>query len=401
MNKLSKILLSFLFITLCGIQLFADSGIIVISSTQPAYGIRARVKVSGNGIQHNAINAISSLDKFLNAKVKVNFGVAESVNMKLKYYINGDKSNIIEVEKGNIYHNTPFYISSDIDAQEGDVINYQLEGVFTYRDASKSTEISTKTFCWPTDSSENPYYQAAVVTNSVSATPSNGKIILESGDQSKKDTSLTIPEEYSSETFVIEERPVDEYIEPAKAAANSVKVVNPNKPVKLFHVKTSNGSAFEDVVFNISYSDLTSRDNFTLKTGTELSTITENVPVTSVNLSDKIVSAKINKSGYYALFTDVKLLDSDYRPAKRVIVKARAQSRGDVFAFNYLKDGDSVKIYNVNGRKVRTITSGTDEGFRWDGKNDSGQYVESGTYVYQIKVKGKSKLISGTIAFVK
>ena len=130
-----------------------------------------------------------------------------------------------------------------------------------------------------------------------------------------------------------------------------------------------------------------------------MSSITEKVPVTSVNLSDKIVSAKINKAGYYALFTDVKLLDNDYRPAKRVIVKARAQNRGDVFAFNYLKDGDTVKIYNVNGKKVREIKSGTDEGFNWDGKDDNGHYVESGTYIYQIKVDGK--VISGTIAFVK
>ena len=41
------------------------------------------------------------------------------------------------------------------------------------------------------------------------------------------------------------------------------------------------------------------------------------------------------------------------------------------------------------------------KGFVWYGKNNSGQWVESGTYIYQIKVKGKSKLISGTIAFVK
>ena len=295
----------------------------------------------------------------------------------------------------------PFYISTDIDGQEGDIVNYQLEGAFTYRNSSDVTKTTTTVFFWPVDSKDNPYWQQAVLTSSVVAVPSKGKVELQSGDQSKKDTFLTIPEAYTSKTFIIEEHSVDEYIEPAKAAANSVKVVNPNKPVKLFYVKTSDGSDFDDVIFNISYPDLTSRDNFTLKTGTELSSITEKVPVTSVNLSDKIVSAKINKAGYYALFTDVKLLDNDYRPAKRVIVKARAQNRGDVFAFNYLKDGDTVKIYNVNGKKVREIKSGTDEGFNWDGKDDNGHYVESGTYIYQIKVSGKSKLISGTIAFVK
>ena len=66
-----------------------------------------------------------------------------------------------------------------------------------------------------------------------------------------------------------------------------------------------------------------------------------------------------------------------------------------------MTQGDSVKIYNVNGKKVREITSGTDEGFNWDGKDDNGRYVESGTYIYQIKVKDRSKVISGTVAFVK
>lgn len=399
MNNLNKFLLTLLFVSFCFTSVFART--VISSSTFKASG-----RIVGNGIQHNAINSISSLDKFLNARVLVNFGTAENVDFKLKYYINNDSSTIYEVKKDSIYHNTPFYVSTDIDANEGDTVSYQLEGVFTYRDAKSPTVTKTSTFCWPIDASEKPYYQNAVITSSVTE-PVDGSIgksvILESGDQSKTDTFLFIPEgSYSgSKTFVIKELPVTDYIAPSNAAASSsVRIINPNKPVKLYFVDTD-GSLDKDIIFNISYSELTSRDNFTLKTGSDLSSITEIVPVDSVDVNNKFVSAKINKAGYYALFTDINLVDNDYRPARRVIVKARAQSRGDVFAFNYLKEGDSVKIYNVNGKKVRTITSGNDDGFSWDGKDDSGRYVESGTYIYQIKVKGKSKLISGTIAFVK
>jgi len=396
MNKFNKFLFLSFFIFVCFSLSFADRTIV---SSQ---NFKAKGRIIGNGINHVAITSISSIEKFLNAKVRINFGTAESVNIKLKYYVGNDSSTVTEVNKGNIYHNTPFFISTQIDANEGDIINYQLEALFTYRDATERTKTTTTTFCWPIDSSENPYYQQAVLTSSVVAVPSNGKVTLQSGDQSKTDTFITVPEEYSAKTFIIKELPLDDYREPSNAPANSsVRIVNPNKPVKLFYVGTTDDSSFENVSLNISYPELTSRDNFTLKIGTTESSITENVPVTSVDTNGKIVSAKINKAGYYALFTDIHLKDSDYRPAKRVIVKARAISRGDVFAFNYLKEGDSVKIYNVNGKKIRTITSGTSDGFTWDGKNDNGQYVESGTYVYQIKVKGRSKLISGTIAFVK
>ena len=43
------------------------------------------------------------------------------------------------------------------------------------------------------------------------------------------------------------------------------------------------------------------------------------------------------------------------------------------------------------------------EGFEWrgrEGTNNSGDWAKSGTYIYQIKLKEKSKVISGTIAFV-
>jgi flagellar hook assembly protein FlgD len=64
-------------------------------------------------------------------------------------------------------------------------------------------------------------------------------------------------------------------------------------------------------------------------------------------------------------------------------------------------DGDVVKIFNVNGKKIREITSGDSSGFKWDGKKDDGSYAVSGAYIYQIKVASKSSLISGTIAFVR
>lgn len=88
----------------------------------------------------------------------------------------------------------------------------------------------------------------------------------------------------------------------------------------------------------------------------------------------------------------------DCKPVRRTIVKGRIGVKYPGFEFKNMKEGDVLKIYNVNGKKIREITSGTAEGFVWDGRNDSGDWAKSGIYIYQIKVDGK--LISGTIAFV-
>lgn len=59
--------------------------------------------------------------------------------------------------------------------------------------------------------------------------------------------------------------------------------------------------------------------------------------------------------------------------------------------FNLLKSGFvSLKIYDILGRKVRTLVSEhLSLGYKsvlWDGKNDSGKDVASGIYFYQLKV---------------
>lgn len=88
----------------------------------------------------------------------------------------------------------------------------------------------------------------------------------------------------------------------------------------------------------------------------------------------------------------------DCKPVRRTIVKSRIGNKYPGFEFKNMKEGDVLKIYNVNGKKIREITSGTSEGFVWDGRNDSGDWAKSGIYVYQLKVDGK--LVSGTIVFV-
>ncbi|MBO7611477.1 MAG: hypothetical protein J6T23_04615 [Elusimicrobia bacterium] len=98
----------------------------------------------------------------------------------------------------------------------------------------------------------------------------------------------------------------------------------------------------------------------------------------------------------------IEIPEEGYRPAKRVRVKSRISTYGG-FKFGNLKEGDVVKIYNVSGKKVAELNAGTADGFEWlgrEGTNNSGDWAKSGIYIYQIKLKDKSKLVSGTISFV-
>lgn len=64
--------------------------------------------------------------------------------------------------------------------------------------------------------------------------------------------------------------------------------------------------------------------------------------------------------------------------------------------YNLTKQSDvQIHIYDINGRLVRELqdsnASAGDHIIIWDGKNNSGQYVSSGTYIYQLLADGVSE----------
>ena len=106
---------------------------------------------------------------------------------------------------------------------------------------------------------------------------------------------------------------------------------------------------------------------------------------------------KIKHFSMYALFPVSSLNDNDYRPKERIITPATIDNKNDFAMFDGLTDGDKVNIYDVNGKRVRQLT----DDFSWDGKDESGSIVESGIYIYQIKLGESGKIISGTVVVAK
>lgn len=119
-----------------------------------------------------------------------------------------------------------------------------------------------------------------------------------------------------------------------------------------------------------------------------------------VDTAQNIVRTKISHFSLYAIFPVRPLTADDYRPAERIITPASIDDFNDFVTFDALIDGFEIKIFDVTGRLVRTISEHPPE---WHGEDDYGNKVESGVYIYQFKalVEEKMKLISGVIAVAK
>jgi gliding motility-associated-like protein len=111
------------------------------------------------------------------------------------------------------------------------------------------------------------------------------------------------------------------------------------------------------------------------------------------DITANTVTVKTNHFSYYALFPVNSLSPEDYRPAKKIITP-NGDGINDEADFSGL--AEEVKIFDITGRKIRSVSAGTGQ---WDGKDDDGSVVESGVYIYQFKVDGT--LVSGVIAVAK
>jgi hypothetical protein len=88
---------------------------------------------------------------------------------------------------------------------------------------------------------------------------------------------------------------------------------------------------------------------------------------------------------------EIQVYPNPFNPRKAV---------GGVMKFRNLPEGAAVEIATLAMERVRLMTARTDNIVRWDGKNESGQEVATGIYIYRIKLPDGTS-VSGRLALVR
>lgn len=361
---------------------------------------------------------ISAVDKELKIETNINFGGYNAVkNAQLIYYFDDMVTSTNTVTyTGPAYNKTSFYMETAWNDTSYTNINFQIRVNFEEPTDKMNADQAAGYICWPSSTSATPFHRipiSASAQQDISAS-TGGTVEYDNGNQEIGNVVIEFPEDsLSGDTTIIiteltfAQATASNFVSAVVADRAPSSAVNNNRLIKAYTIASSNPSVTTinpPAKATLPYGSETTATKFELKYRADENSAWEDVQISSVDTSARTVTAYISKFGQYAIFVSSNLGDNEYRPKKRARVKSRiANGTYAGFEFNNLVEGDSVKIYNLNGKKVAELTAGDSNGFVWKGKkgtNNSGEWAESGTYVYQIKVKDKGKIISGTIAFV-
>ena len=349
-------------------------------------------------VKHSKIDTVFAKG-ILNARVKTLFGDAVSANLVLEYKIDG--GSVAEVKKENIVNKRDIFLGTPEGAitKDNDFVDYRIKGIFKIEGEEEPYIVYVPD---QLDASSTTFARAEVVSIIEKNVDGNtgGKIEVFCGDQSKEDkgtvTVIVPPGAYSGERKVI----VDFLAESDSSLSFSSR--DKQNILSTVSVDVEGVNEIEEPI-QINYLPLQTKAQASkffmqYRNGTQW----ENAA--GLNLSvDKIYqiySFSATDLGFYRVLESLMIQSSNYRPKNRIVVKAKIGNSYPGFEFKYLQEGDSVTIYNLKGKKIRKISASGSENDVWDGRKDNGDWAESGTYIYQIKLKDGGEVISGTIAFV-
>ena len=350
-------------------------------------------------IYHTPVGNVIPEQSYMNIKLNVAFGDYKNVDrVELLYYFGSDTSDIYTVVNSDrVLNRKDFFIKTDTWIDNSSSISYQVRVTLKMQDGSVGYAY------WPEQLtvSSNTFHTAPIAL-SVSGTVSDGgSLDMERGDQAKQDGGIDLSDELGdgAGTTNVTLRVLHDELNdsPSGRAVSGLSVIlspEAEDHQKLMRVRIPLENTVQKKFVMVYRKD----DSIPWAKGRV-------IKIEKVK-NDLVYSGMVPRmSGQYGLFESTDLDDSDYRPEKRVKIKSRiASGKYNGFEFKGLKEGDVVKIYNVSGKKIAEITDVSALGVAyWKGKkgtNNSEDWAESGTYIYQIKLKEKNKIVSGTIAFV-
>lgn len=120
----------------------------------------------------------------------------------------------------------------------------------------------------------------------------------------------------------------------------------------------------------------------------------------TVNPLSNTITARVGNYNFLAVVLAAPFTPSERRPLEKIITP-NGDNRNDtaIFTFSDLTENVIVEIFDVTGRRIRSLSTTGAGNPAWDGRDDSGSIVESGIYIYQYNVQGER--VSGMIAVAK
>ena len=116
-----------------------------------------------------------------------------------------------------------------------------------------------------------------------------------------------------------------------------------------------------------------------------------------IDSQNNTVSAKVTHLSIFGLFPVGYLTKEAFLPKEKIITP-NGDGINDIVYFGAVGEFE-INIYDMLGRRIRTIRDIPE----WDGRDENGNYVEGGVYIYQAEmmINGKKEIISGAVVVVK
>jgi len=201
--------------------------------------------------------------------------------------------------------------------------------------------------------------------------------------------------------YVDEVAVADFYIGPAGAAAPSI-----------MNISASVSGTAATIAFN---TDISARSEIDYGTSASYgSTVTEGFYAQSHSIAVSGLTTgqtyhyrirSRNLDGLETASADKTLTVGTVTPPANPEVKAYPNpasfSNGSTMVFRFSgNSGGEVKIFTISGDRVNTLTTASGSAINWDGKNDDGQRLASGIYIYKITSANGDK-VTGKLAVTR
>ncbi len=122
----------------------------------------------------------------------------------------------------------------------------------------------------------------------------------------------------------------------------------------------------------------------------------------TVDTVNKLVNIDLSLLGLFGIFPATEKISSTVSFSKKYITPDNSSIMINIKPKSSVKL--SVKIYDISGRLVRTLADdlsvANNYSLIWDGKDDSGNELNGGTYIYEVRFDGK-KEEAGVVLLVK